>query len=36
VITPGVITSLRAARDAGLRIAYASDPTLASFRVVIE
>jgi lysine decarboxylase len=36
VITSGVISSLRAARAAGLRIAYASDPSLTSFRVVIE
>jgi lysine decarboxylase len=36
VVTSGVVTSLRAARDAGLRIAYASDPTLAAFRVVVE
>jgi hypothetical protein len=31
-----VIAALRAARAAGVRIAYASDPALASFRVVVE
>lgn len=35
-VTPGVIGALQAARDAGLRIAYASDPSLATYRVVVE
>jgi arginine decarboxylase len=36
LVTMEVIAALRAARAAGVRIAYASDPALASFRVVVE
>lgn len=34
VITPDAVAGLRAAADAGTRIAYATDPTLATMRVV--
>ena len=33
-VTPGVIKALRNARAAGIRIAYAADPTLETIRVV--
>lgn len=33
-VTPAVIESLHGARDAGVRIAYAADPTLSTIRVV--
>jgi lysine decarboxylase len=33
-VTDAVLAALREAREAGVRIAYAADPTLATLRVV--
>jgi hypothetical protein len=33
-VTPAVLEALVSARAAGIRIAYAADPTLATIRVV--
>ena len=33
-VTPSVIEALDSARSAGIRIAYAADPTLSTIRVV--
>jgi lysine decarboxylase len=35
VLTTQILQGLKASKDAGVRIAYATDPTLASYRVVI-
>ncbi len=35
ILTTQILQGLRASKDAGVRIAYATDPTLASYRVVI-
>jgi lysine decarboxylase len=35
-ITPGALEALRQARTAGVRIAYAADPTLATIRVLVR
>ncbi|RYB96700.1 aminotransferase class V-fold PLP-dependent enzyme [Nocardioides glacieisoli] len=35
-ITAGTLRALEHARDAGVRIAYAADPTLATLRVVVD
>jgi lysine decarboxylase len=36
VLTQHIVEGLSASRAAGVRIAYASDPTLANYRVVIR
>ena len=36
VLTEQIVTGLQASRAAGVRIAYASDATLAQYRVVIQ
>lgn len=36
ILTPQIVEGLRASRAAGVRIAYATDPTLNSYRVVIR
>ena len=35
VLTPQILDGLKASKEAGVRIAYATDPTLARYRVVI-
>jgi lysine decarboxylase len=35
ILTTQILQGLRASKDAGVRIAYATDPTLTSYRVVI-
>lgn len=34
ILTPQILQGLKASKDAGVRIAYATDPTLATYRVV--
>ena len=35
VLTEQIVSGLKACKQAGVRIAYASDPTLSSYRVVV-
>ena len=36
ILTDQIVTGLRQSQDAGVRIAYATDPTLSQYRVVIS
>lgn len=36
ILTDQIVTGLRQSKDAGVRIAYATDPTLSKYRVVIS
>ena len=36
ILTDQIVTGLRQSKDAGVRIAYATDPTLSQYRVVIS
>jgi len=36
ILTEQIVTGLRQSKDAGVRIAYATDPTLSQYRVVIS
>lgn len=36
ILTDQIVTGLRQSKDAGVRIAYATDPTLNQYRVVIS
>jgi len=36
ILTEQIVTGLADSKAAGVRIAYATDPTLASYRVVIN
>jgi lysine decarboxylase len=36
VLTAQILEGLKASKDAGVRIAYATDPTLLRYRVVIK
>jgi lysine decarboxylase len=36
VLTEQILEGLKASKDAGVRIAYATDPTLSQYRVVVK
>jgi lysine decarboxylase len=36
VLTEQIVSGLKASKEAGVRIAYATDPTLVTYRVVVR